>query len=359
MPDFFTDPGGDASSGGRYPELLLVGEPSRSEGVQRALSKVRLTTRREPSFAVASSAVGADTCGAILVAPLAEQDLGEAVDVLRFSQDVHGSFAVFVVVPEETEAELARVLYARGALAVFEWPTEALLLPRMVVEILGTSADETPAEDVDTAIERTVNARLQLGEAIGGNVHAEVKDGVAEVLGSVDSLWKKQRVETMLLRVPGLLGVDMARVEVISPEHSDVELARLVRDVIMSASEGDTSTLSSSVRAGKVVLAGTVSNHDELERLVRIVANVRGVRMVENLVTVSATETRRARGLAEHLQRKVETLHPDADIRVAVFGEVAVLSGQVPLLATKRAVERHIGAESGVARVVNKLQVRH
>jgi len=226
----------------------------------------------------------------------------------------------------------------------------------MLTELAGAAPIDGD-DDVDAPLERAVRARLELSDITGEDVSVHVKSSTAVLSGTVASYWKKHRLVDALDHVPGVTGVVAEDVDVVPPERPDHDLLRDLRNALQSAARIDPRTVSVSVQRGAVSVAGSVSSHGDLERIVRVIGNVEGVRSVRNMLTVSPEVTERSRSLAQRLCTSVETLWSRASARVSVFGHVAVLTGHVRTLADKRGIERHVLDVPGIGRVVNKLRV--
>jgi hypothetical protein len=61
--------------------------------------------------------------------------------------------------------------------------------------------------------------------------------------------------------------------------------------------------------------------------------------------------------LARRFQSMLSHLFPSADVRVAVVGEVAVLTGRVARLEAKRAIESRISRDESIERIASKIEV--
>jgi osmotically-inducible protein OsmY len=341
--------GGKATS----PDLVVVGGKEQTMWIQEALSSLAVLFRTTEDVGHAAQLVTPATIGVVLAEPLRGIDLEEAVKRLRACGEDE-PLPVFVVVSDRFTDDSAQQLYAAGAQVVFEWPAEVLLLPPLVLEMLGVRVKPGQA---DVALSASVNARLKVSEQFGDGVSAEVRHGSAVVEGTVESLWKKHRLEHLLAHVPGVRSVDTHDVVVAPPDVPDRDLSRAVDDVIHSATELDTSTVSVSARDGAVILAGTLSDKAQLRRLVRLIGNVEGVRRIENLVTLSNAGAERARAAAHEIEDQLREQFPAVHVEVAVFGDVCVLSGEVPNLALRREIAHRVADRRDVERVVNKLSV--
>lgn len=285
----------------------------------------------------------------ILVEPLPELQVVDATRELSSEAPLH---TVFVVVPEDYSDRRARRIYEAGAVAVFSWPREALVLPAMVSDLLGASPRR--GQRGDAALARAVRARLDLADDM--KVRARVIGGNIELRGQLGSYWKKARLVDMLSQIPGVTAVRCEGIEIVPVERPDAQLRRSVRAILESVTGAEGHSISVSVEDGVVELSGTIGRHAELGRLISVVGNVEGVRGIHNHVTVSAS-TDKARGIAIRLSKKIEALCPDARAAVSVFGYIAVIDGHVSTLADKRAIEELARDTPGVGRVVNKLAV--
>jgi osmotically-inducible protein OsmY len=61
--------------------------------------------------------------------------------------------------------------------------------------------------------------------------------------------------------------------------------------------------------------------------------------------------------VATHLRKIVRTIAPDERIDVAYFGGIAVLTGRVSSMSTRRVLTRAAGRLASVRRVIDKLVV--
>jgi len=261
-------------------------------------------------------------------------------------------------VPEGFSDRRARGLYDAGSAAVFEWPSEALLMSRLLQQRLSLTARRRgPVAHGDEALARSIRNRLELARPTLPELSVSVEDGVVEIEGRIDSVWKKERVAQMLAHVPGVQAVLTDAIEVVPPHRPDPEIERDIRGVLEIMFGEQMRTVSYSVEDGVVVLVGNVAERDGLERLLSFVGNVRGVRVIRNLVTISASANQRDRGLTQRLSTALASIYPDAELKVVCFGSVVVVSGLVPRLSTKQDVEALIERQDGIERVVNKLEV--
>lgn len=334
-------------------ELLVVGDADHVQGICTALRHVSEAVYHVPSVQAAIERGGRRVKALILVSPLPEATLKDAVVRLSFAGPV------FVVVPEGFSDRRARALYDLGTAAVFEWPSEALLMPRMLQQRLRlTARHRGSGADGDEALARSIRTRLEMARPTLPPLEIVVHDGVVELEGRIDSIWKKDRVSRMIEHVPGVRAVLTDAVQVVPPHRPDSDIDRDIRGILEIMLGKQLKTVSFSVDDGAVVLVGNVADRDDIERLLSFIGNVRGVKVIRNLVTISASANRRDRGLTRRLSAALRSIYPDSRLKVVCFGPVAVVSGRVPRISTKREVIDLIERQDGIERVVDKIEVR-
>lgn len=333
-------------------ELLVIGDAEHAQGVCAALRRVSDVVHHVRSVHQALERGGRRTRAHVLVSPLPEAQLKDAVARLR------PAGPVFVVVPEGFSNQRARGLYDAGSAAVFEWPSEALLMPRLLQQRLRLTARRRgPAADGDQTLARSIQTRLDLARPSLPALEVDVDDGVVELAGTIDSVWKKERVSQMIAHVPGVRAVLTDGIRVVPPRRSDRDIEQDIRGVLQIMLGEQMRTVSFSVEDGAVVLVGNVAQRDDVERLLSFIGNVRGVKVIRNLVTVSAPANRRDRGLTRRLCTALASIYPDSELEVICFGPVAVIRGRVPRLSTKQDVEALVERQDGIERVVNKIEI--
>jgi hypothetical protein len=196
-----------------FPTLLLVGPREETRHVERALQELRVLVEPVDDVESALRRIGPSTFGIIL---FAAQD-ADADEVARLHDNERAEgLPLFVVVPEACSDRRARMLYRGGATVVFAWPSEVLLVPRVIAEFVDAAAQGERPQWNDAALAASVTARLELADGIGRGVTVAVHDGVADVGGVVDSPWKRRRVLRILAQVPGLRSVDAGELHVAS-----------------------------------------------------------------------------------------------------------------------------------------------
>jgi osmotically-inducible protein OsmY len=328
------------------------------DAVESAVQELAVDVQRAGNLDEAVAAIAAfdvQVIAAVLVAPLPERPLPTAVAILR---DATGpTWPIFVVVPDETPDVQSRRLYHRGATLVFEWPREALLLPRVALEMLDVEPRRSPATSEDLRLEKALRARLALVPGTSKQIRVEVRGGTAILAGEVDTLWMKRRIEQAAEQMPGVASVITRGLSVLPSGLDDREIARNIRALLRGAASVEEQTLAVSVNDGHAILTGTVSSRDELERLRELVANMHGVRSLTDRTDRAPSKKRRDQTVARRLQSMLTQLFPRADARVAVIHGVAELTGCVDRLEERRAIESRISRDESIERIASKIEV--
>lgn len=208
-----TETHSEAAAAASFPSVVLIGAREDTTHVQRALEEIRVLVEPVDDVDAALHRVGRSTFGIILFATDAHVD---EVARLRGSE-LAESIPLFVVLPQHCSDKRARMMYRAGATVVFAWPSEVLLVPKVIGELIDATAQGDIPQWSDAALAASVTARLELAEGIGRGVTVRVADAVARVGGTVDSAWKRRRVLRILAQVPGLRSVNADDLHVCEP----------------------------------------------------------------------------------------------------------------------------------------------
>jgi osmotically-inducible protein OsmY len=337
--------------------VLVVGNtPPSLDPVQAALEPLKARIERMPWVAGLFDTLDLSTLAVVLVPPLPGTRVEDAVRGCKESP--WGSTGgLFVVLLDEPEDRQVRTLYRAGATAVLDWPRDAVTFPDLVAEIKGIEQARGRATDADTALARSVRARLRLAASMPSGLRVSCRDGVVYLGGPIDGLWRRSLVEQLVGRVPGVRGVVTEGLFVPPTGMPDAAVARAVRRLMRAMPSVAEESLSVAVESGVVSLAGNISSHRELEDLLRAVSDVRGVRDIENLVVISPRQRIDDRNAASRLQGAIARLFPGREVTVKVFGGVVVIRGQVADAETRRRIAAIVAQDDATIRVINKLSV--
>jgi osmotically-inducible protein OsmY len=122
---------------------------------------------------------------------------------------------------------------------------------------------------------------------------------------------------------------------------SDTRIAEYVRAALDAHADLTSETIAVSASAGAVTLSGSVASHWERTLAEDVALGSKGVNAVKNLLMVSLDEQIEDEALCREIQATLAYTRGlrDTDIRVAVNGNAAVLSGEVPALWQKEMAE--------------------
>ncbi|OGQ85875.1 MAG: hypothetical protein A2289_17250 [Deltaproteobacteria bacterium RIFOXYA12_FULL_58_15] len=323
----------------------------------KRLETLNIAIRRLGEDISPADAIGAFTAALVLVQPLGKRNMTQAIGEIRDAPKSK-NIPVFVAAFDMVSDKEARRFYEAGATAVFQWPREALCFPRLLAEVIGIHEVRGTARNPDVAVARAVRARLRLTNGLAAPLRLNVSHGVFRLEGEVDRLWKKDAIEELVALVPGVTGVFTEKVRVGPSGLSDQEIGQSVESLLRTTTTGTFDTIAVSVENGSARLAGSIDSKIELRRIVDLIKHVNGVRSVETLVTVSPSQRRSDRSLANRINKGLFSIFANPSVTVLVFGNIAVVSGNVRSLATKRKILRYLDGTDGVERLVDKVVVR-
>ena len=340
------------------PHVLVLGQSTLSKRLCGVLTTLGVPNRRVDNPEEVDAMVTRWTRGVIIVPPIPSFSV---LTYARRSKARSVDVPTFVVMNGPMPSRTSRALYADGISAVFEWPADADAVKRTMLrltspESLRWGRPRTPSE---IALEETARAHLDADATpFGAQLGVEACGRVILLKGSLDALWKLELARQVAADIHGVDDVIADGVEVRGVREDDRKVARAVRAILKHASSVDGSTLAVAVRSGEVTLAGSVADRHEARRALQLVRQARGVRRIEDYLVVSKKAKRRDHSLARRVRAALRARYPRMPIELAVFGNVAVMSGRVPSAGYRERVRELIENESGVERVVDKLHVQ-
>lgn len=340
---------------GAMPHVLVV-TSGDAETFRRSLSSLDTLVTVVPSISEAIETLDGATSSIVVDAPLTSPTAEEALEALA-GVDAARRRPVFIAVHGDFSDDRALRLYDDGATAVIAWPAEVLVLPRLLSELADVSMADHEDTDVDTALTEAIEARLAVDPDLAGRVHVRVHDGVARLDGTLDSLWKRRRLRDRIAAVPGISALDQGSLTLDVPTVADDVLAATLRTTLAATAGVEETTLSVTTRDGVATVAGVVDSKRHMRGLLRAAETVRGIRRVDNHVTISADAALEGRDHATTLQSLIDPAFPHSDVTIKAFGRVAVLLGSSPTLAERIEVEEAVEDAGFIQRVVNKIDV--
>jgi osmotically-inducible protein OsmY len=260
-----------------------------------------------------------------------------------------------------SDGKLSR-LYRAGVSAVFSWPPErqAFLQTLLRLSDLHDSVQDVKRLATDIALEEVVKQTLRAEvPTLGETLDLTVVQSVVVLRGAVDALWKLRETERIVLDVAGVQDV-VSRAVVIEPEQTrpDAELLPAVRNVLSDSGAVDHSTIAVGVEESRVTLTGTAVSRREVNRLLDLIAHIRGVRTVENLVVISDARKQKDKKLRQKLAEALLVRFSSTSIEITTFGGTVVLTGSVGRASERAEIEDFALCQPGVQRVVNKIRVK-
>ena len=337
--------------------ILVLGKSGLAERVTRTIRQLGVQCRRVDTPSAASGAIDEMTKGLVIIPPIPN------LSVSTFAQSVDAEpsrVPIFVVMEGPLPARTVRRLYDDGVEAVFEWPADRQAFKRTLFRVSAPSPGSwgRPKSAGEVALEETARAHLD-SEAVPFGAHlGVVACGRFVVLrGSLDALWKLELARQILSDIPGVEDVVADGVEITGQARGDRATAKAIREVLRHAATVEGSTLAVSVRAGEVTLTGSARDKREASRALELIRQVRGVSRVHDYLVVSARGKKQDKALARRVREVLRTRYPSLPVELAVFGNVAVLSGRVPRAAVRDRLKELVYGQEGVERVVDKLRV--
>lgn len=140
----------------------------------------------------------------------------------------------------------------------------------------------------DRRIEKAASESYNYRTVLENNVNAKAADGVVTLTGTVNDADHRVLAEDTVRDLPGVTAVEnKIKVESTAPERSDGWIATKVRTKLLLS--GSVSIVSSDVKVkeGVVTLTGTAKNTAQKELTEALVAEIEGVKSVDNKLTVA------------------------------------------------------------------------
>lgn len=207
------------------------------------------------------------------------------------------------------------------------WNIGALTaLAILLVPFASWATMELTDKDVDRAIENELF--LQAGVSFH-QIDVDVVNGVATLSGTVDNLLTKNRAEEIATMVRGVRSV-VNTLEVAASGETDSQIRDDVERVLLTDPATDSYEVSVEVDDGHVVLEGTVDSWQEKSLAEIVATRVKGVRDIDNLLTVSYKHDRPDYEIKAEIERR---MHWDIRVDNALIN-VEVDDGAVSLAGT-------------------------
>ena len=225
--------------------------------------------------------------------------------------------------------------------------------------VFGIAFGAVGVEDLpDAQIENAVDDAL-IGDSAtpADEIVVEISDGIVTLSGSVNSILAKDRAEKLAETVKGVRGI-INQIDVEPPYRTDTEINEDIRDALLLDPVTESWEVTSSVMDGKVELSGAVESWQEKKLVGKVVKGVRGVKGVDNNISINYEMDRGDVEIEEEIQAALRwnAYIDDVLIEVEVDDAEVELDGTVGSLAEKQAAYREAWV-TGVDDVENELEV--
>ena len=332
-------------------------------GAKRVAQRIQLALESEGIEVVTSSDADAamrlltDTTIAVIAIPTQVGD--GLVKTCKAFALAKPRLSVFVACGP-TSGSTIKKLYDAGVSAVFFWPKDREPLVRTMFRLSRPARpSKKTRKPQEIALQELVTSHLRTETSVlGKRLRVFVTNRYVMLAGHVDALWKVGMAENIAGDVSGVEEVFSDAVLVTGhADLSDSSIATAVRQVLKHTNGIDASTLAITVESGVVSLAGTATSRSELQRVVDLISHVRGVQRIDDWAAVTSKGKRQDTHVAKAVREAIAVRFPRGTIEVAVFGGIAVLSGNVKKFSERREIEALAVRQSGVWKVVDKLRV--
>ncbi len=219
-------------------------------------------------------------------------------------------------------------------------------------------------EKTDAAIQRDVLEELKWDTRVKAtDIGVQVAAGVVTLRGTVGSWAERFAAQEAAHRISGVLDVaNDVRVRIAGcGQRTDADIARAARNALEWDVLVPHERIRTTVTDGVVTLEGDVACWSQRDDAARCVQNLAGVREVRNLIgveapTVLASPQAVRRAIEDTLERRAE--RAAQHVYITVTDGSVTLSGEVPSLVERNAIEGAARGTPGVVRVDNQLRVQ-
>lgn len=190
-------------------------------------------------------------------------------------------------------------------------------------------------------------------------IGVSVENGVVTLSGSVDTYEQKLAALRAAERIANVRAVACALEVRLPGPHvtTDSGLAQTVANVLAWNSAVSPERIRVRVENGWITLEGTVDWQYQKDAAARVVAELTGVKGVDNLISVNPSLD--AEGVKEQIEsalRRSPTIE-DRNVLVEVNNDKVVLHGEVRSIAEREEAEKTAWSAPGVADVANHILI--
>ncbi|MEY4629079.1 MAG: hypothetical protein RLZZ595_1405 [Bacteroidota bacterium] len=212
----------------------------------------------------------------------------------------------------------------------------------------------------DLQIQSDVQSQLKWEPQLNASeIGVSVKHGVVTLFGIVDTFPKKLAAERVAKSILGVKAVAVDLQVGISPVNrkTDTEIAEACINALKWDSAVPDDKIKVKVENGFVILDGTVEWSYQRIAAKKALANISGLKGIENLITVKQKPS--SLDIKKQIRDSfIRTAGQEADrVKVEVLGDRVILSGTVVSLQEKEEAENTAWSTAGVNEVENKITV--
>ncbi|WP_028309076.1 BON domain-containing protein [Desulfitibacter alkalitolerans] len=188
------------------------------------------------------------------------------------------------------------------------------------------------------------------------DINVNVRKGIASIWGVVDVLDDRNKVETVVKRIPGVKKVENKLVISADGEIGDDKVAEMISKKLFEKPGLDRLTVE--VHKGIALLMGNIDSIDQERKAIIIASKVLGVKEIISKLKIKDEHKKDDATLVNEIERAIslEESLDLLDIRTQVKDGRVILSGTVDKANQAILAEDAASAVKGVRRITNKLQ---
>jgi len=338
------------------PNVIITGSGPKLKEVRDNLTSNNIRVEYYKNSNDLTYTANPSTVAAIFVQPASNEDMRDAIS--RFKDKTpYESLPIFAVLPESVSGRHVRSLYKAGVNDVFQWVTESSKLPALIFEHMKLVKQGRGTNKQDKRLSKAIAARLRVLANCGRQVKVSVRNGKAFVLGTVESLKRKRKIEGIVFSTPGINKVVSKSVIVPIAGQLDREITKNIQKQLVRNLSIKDGSISVTSERGRITLAGSVANKKEMNRVLELSGNTEGARSVNNLLSISENQSVKDNSVAKRAQDLISGFFIKSSVRISVIKDTAVLTGRVDMKGKRKMVEVAVMRQfSPISRVINNIQ---
>jgi osmotically-inducible protein OsmY len=200
---------------------------------------------------------------------------------------------------------------------------------------LTTACYAEPLTDTDIA--NAVEDQLMADSAVpANNIDVLTVEGIVTLDGTVNNILAKDRAQKVAATVKGVRGI-INRIEVSAAFRTDAEIEEDIKDALLWDPVAESWEITAAVSNAIATLSGTADSWQEKEVAAKVAKGVRGVKGIENEVTVDYQTDRLDSDIRDEIVSALrwDAYVDDALITVSVEDGAVTLGGAVGSSAEK------------------------